>query len=416
MSVVGSQQRTILQLLLALQPFWRTDRNLPARIHTLLARNRSFGSRDRRLYRELVYTAIRYLPWIEPMLLDDGARAVRLIAWLATDAPATEQFRREVVGDLPACPDRVADKAELINHNEALQDLRPAGDRKLEPADLLPGWLSQQCPAAFSPEQITAIQARAPLWLRLNPASAQSAKAEFDQMQWPWRASSAIPTAVQLLTEVDVTRADGFNRGWFEVQDLGSQLLLASANVIPGESWLDACAGAGGKTLQLNALLGGTGTIDAYDIRRAALEELALRARRAHATNIHVLRAAPTKLYDGVLVDAPCTGSGTWRRAPHLKWTTTNAQVALAATTQRALLAQSAERVKGGGQLLYATCSINRDENDAVVEQFLGTDTRFVSEPPARSLDGIVRGGGLTFLPAQHDSDGFFIAAFCRVA
>ncbi|MEO6001512.1 MAG: RsmB/NOP family class I SAM-dependent RNA methyltransferase [Opitutus sp.] len=415
MSVVGSQQRTLLQLLLQLRPNWRTDRNLPARIQALLARNRSFGSRDRRLYRELVYTAIRYLPWIEPLLADDGERAVRLIAWLAADVPATAPFRRELVSDLPACPDHVIEKAELINRDDALKLFRPGGDGKLDAADLLPGWLSSQCPAAFLPDQMTALLTRAPLWLRLNRDTMELAKAEFDRLHWPSRVSAVLPTAVQLLNEVDVTRADGFNAGWFEVQDLGSQLLLASAKIEGGGCWLDACAGAGGKTLQLSALLGETGRIDAFDIRRAALDELEMRARRARATNINLLRAPPTKSYDGVLVDAPCTGSGTWRRAPHLKWSTTIAQVAAAAATQRMLLAQFAERVNVGGHLLYATCSINRDENEGVVEQFLATQPRFVSEPPARSFDGILRGGGLTFLPAQHDSDGFFIAAFRRV-
>jgi 16S rRNA (cytosine967-C5)-methyltransferase len=114
------------------------------------------------------------------------------------------------------------------------------------------------------------------------------------------------------------------------------------------------------------------------------------------------------------LVDAPCSGSGTWRRAPHLKWSTTLTRLAEAASLQRELIAEFSQRVRVGGRLLYATCSLNRSENEAVVAEFLSRHGHFVSDPLPRDFGGIVRGGGLTLLPALHNTDGFFIAAFRR--
>src|SRR5882724_1431662 len=115
MSVTGSQQQVFLRLLAALRPHWRSDVRLPARIQALLSRNRAFGSRDRRLYRELAYTALRYLPWIEPLLDRDPAQAVATIAWLAGDIPATQAFRADLAGAWPPCPPTVAEKAEIVS-------------------------------------------------------------------------------------------------------------------------------------------------------------------------------------------------------------------------------------------------------------------------------------------------------------
>ena len=259
-----------------------------------------------------------------------------------------------------------------------------------------------------------ALNSRAPLWLRIKKNALETVTAEFDQLGWRWQSSDVLPTALQVLDEVDVTSSRSFESGRVEVQDLGSQLLLESAGVAPATRWLDACAGAGGKTLQLAELLGDKGQVDAFDVRRAALAELELRARRAGSKSIKILPAVPTQDYDGVLVDAPCTGSGTWRRAPHLKWTTTIPQITDAALMQRTLLEQFSERVRLGGQLLYATCSLNHSENEHVVTHFLNTHRDFALEPPYNTFGGHVSTAGLAFLPALHNTDGFFIARLRR--
>lgn len=387
MSLAGNQQRIFLELLAALRSHWHRDRNLPARIQSLLAQRRSFGSRDRRLYRELCYTTLRFLPWIEPHLDRDPAEAVRRVAWLSADTAATAGFRAAFpVGD------------------------PPAGDR----AELLPAWFRAHCPEAFAPEQIDALLARAPLWLRFQTDAPQVVTAEFAALGWRFAASPVLLTALRLLDEVDVTQTRAYADGLIEIQDLGSQCVLESAAIAPGEHWLDACAGAGGKSLQLARLLGPVGHVDAHDVRPAALRELAARATRAGIGNISIFPHPPRAAYDGVLVDTPCSGSGTWRRAPHLKWVTHETDLAAAANRQRELVAGFSARVRPGGRLIYATCSLSRMENEDVVAAFLGAHPGFVAELPARDFGGIVRGGGVTFLPATHDTDGFFVAALRR--
>ena len=388
MSLAGSQQKILLRLLAALRPHWRRDQNLPARVQALFAANRSFGSRDRKLYRELIYTTLRFLPWIEPLLDSDPGRATQIAAWLAADLPATHAFRSAHCGDWPPCPPAVAAKAAQLGAS---------------PEALLPAWFARHCPAAASGANLDALHTRASRWLRLQTPDTARVLGEFARLGWPCRPAPVLPGALELLAEADVTKTAAWRDGLLEVQDLGSQLILGAADISHGERWLDACAGAGGKTLQLAALLGAEGHVDAYDIRPAALHELEVRAARAKVTRIAVLTAPVTGSYDGVLVDAPCTGCGTWRRAPHLKWTTSASDVAKAAERQTALLAEFGARVRPGGRLMYATCSLSRMENEEVVAAFLSAHSNFVADAPAR-----------TILPATHNTDGFFVGALRR--
>jgi 16S rRNA (cytosine967-C5)-methyltransferase len=426
MSVAGSQQRTILELLSQLRSHWRRDRNLPARIQSLLAHRRSFGSRDRRLYRELIYTTLRYLPWIEPHL--EGASselALQIVAWLAAESPATDYFRRALLNDWPPSSSPLAEKASVLTQLLAARFSNQAG--ALRPDDLLPAWFREHCPEAFAPPEIDALLRRAPLWLRLQTEDRAAVADEFAQLGWACAESKLLPNAWRLFSDVDVTKTDAFQRGVLEIQDLASQLVLASAGVSPGERWLDACAGAGGKTLQLSALLGREGAIDAHDIRAEALEELTARAKRAGIpvdrnkplpssvafAPIRVINTIEAE-YDGVLVDAPCSGSGTWRRAPHLKWTTTPADVESAAKLQSELLSRFSRHVRPQGRLIYATCSLSRKENEDVIAAFLRAQADFMAEAPARDFGGLSHGRGVTFLPASYDTDGFFVACLRR--
>ena len=182
-----------------------------------------------------------------------------------------------------------------------------------------------------------------------------------------------------------------------------------------GGRWLDACAGAGGKTLQLARLLGPAGRVDAFDVRAAALAELRHRARRGGFTTVHCLPQLPrTGDYDGVLVDAPCSGSGTWRRAPHLKWCTADDDIAAQTRRQQELLARFSQQLRPGGMLIYATCSLSRQENQEVARAFLAAHPAFGPVAPARAFDGVASEPGLTFLPARHNTDGFYVATFRR--
>lgn len=387
MSIAHSQRLTFLRLLAALRPHWRSDIALPARIQTALRAERGIGSRDRRLYRELLFTTLRHLPWLEHC--DDDTLVAR-VATLAADTRATHGFR------------------ETFAQADALAGL----DRTA----LLPDWFRAECPEAFEPTQLDALLTRAPLWLRLQTDKPDAVFADWTARQWQWQPSAVLQDAVQLIDEVDVTQTEPYERGQIEVQDLGSQLLLAAVAPVPGGRWLDACAGAGGKTLQLARLLGATGRIVAHDIRPAALAELQARARRAGVASQIETSTAPSGQFDGVLVDAPCSGSGTWRRAPHLKWVTTPATIARAAATQRALLDKFARHVRPGGQLVYATCSLCRQENEANVAHFLEAHPEFAPAPFEQTSGLTPQPLGLTIWPAAHNTDGFFVAHLRRHA
>jgi 16S rRNA (cytosine967-C5)-methyltransferase len=418
MNVAANQQRTFLRLIMQLRPHWRRDASLPARIQSLLASHRGFGSRDRRLYRELIYTTLRYLPWIEPLLDPQPEEAVRRVACLAADLPATKTFRAIFANGEP-----------------------PHGDK----TELLPAWFRPHCPEIFSGAELEAQLRRAPLWLRLQTSQQGELQVieEFESSGWSWKRSPILSSALELLTEADVTKTDAWRRGRIEIQDLGSQLILESVGAEPGGWWLDACAGAGGKSLQLARLLGPAAEIHAHDVRPEALDELRTRAARVgiacagidepsgaatlarganssvgtgdHAfARIGITLQAPQDTYDGVLVDAPCSGSGTWRRAPHLKWVTTPRQIEQAAEKQRGLLHRFSRNVQPGGRLVYATCSLSRIENEEVVAHFLTAHPEFVAVPFANTFGASAREGGLTFLPALHDTDGFFVASLRR--
>jgi 16S rRNA (cytosine967-C5)-methyltransferase len=381
MSIAVGQKRTFLRLLGQLRAYWRRDPALPARIHSLFAAHREFGSRDRRLYRELIYTTLRYLPWVEPLLDSQPEEAVRRVAWLSVDNPLTKSFRAAFATGDP-----------------------PMGDK----AELLPAWFRSHCAGIFSGAELDAQLRRAPLWLRLQTDQTGEARVleEFAAHEWQWRNSPVLPTALELLTEADVTKTEAWREGQIEVQDLGSQLILASVGVAPGGRWLDACAGAGGKTLQLAQLLGPAGQVDAFDIRPGALTELERRAQRARRAFSHplvdkglapirVLQSSVRETYEGVLIDAPCSGSGTWRRAPHLKWVTTPAQIDRAAETQLGLLDEFRQRVQPGGRLVYVTCSLSSRENENVMTEFLAKHDDFMPEPFASTFGASPRGAGL---------------------
>ena len=389
MSLAGSQAQTFLRLVEHLRGRWRTDPALPRQIQALVTSQRAFGSRDRRLYRELIYTTLRYLPWVEPLLETDAEAAVRLVASVAADTPATRAFRAEYAAAVP-----------------------PPGDK----AELLPAWFREHCPEIFNGDELETQLRRAPLWLRLQTdlGGRAAVLAEFEARGWRWQASTLLPEAIQIQDEVDVTQTDAWKAGRIEVQDLGSQLVLETIGIHRGERWLDACAGAGGKSLQLARLLGPEGLVDAYDIRAAALDELALRARRADIRTIRITHEPPAGAYAGVLVDAPCSGSGTWRRSPHLKWTTTPALVEARAALQLRLLTQFSHCVKPGGNLVYATCSLSHRENEDVVAAFLQQHREFEPAPFVRTFGLTPRGAGLMILPSRYDTDGFFVASLRR--
>ena len=218
-----------------------------------------------------------------------------------------------------------------------------------------------------------------------------------------------------------------FIDGSFEVQDEGSQLLGYLVQPRRGELVVDFCAGAGGKTLQLGAMMRSTGRLYAFDVSERRLAKLKPRMARAGLSNVHPVliaheRDAKVKRLAGkadrVLVDAPCSGLGTLRRNPDLKWRQSPESVAEMTLKQQAILEAASTLVKPGGRLVYATCSLLADENDAVVDTFLAAHPDFVLVPAQALLaeQGVALecGERLRLLPHLHDTDGFFAAVLER--
>jgi 16S rRNA (cytosine967-C5)-methyltransferase len=406
-SIAQNQQRQFLGFVAMLRPHVRRDSSLPRRIKELLARQRAIGSRDRRLYRELIYTWLRFLPWIDPLLDRDPATAAKITAWLAPHLKPTEAYRTAHCADWPAVPATLAEKASVLG-------LQVSGF-KFQLPDLLPSWFREHCPAAFEPPHLDALNSRASVWVRLQCNDHALVLDEFRAKHWTWETAADFPDALGLPPNAEVAGTDAYRRGFIEIQDLGSQLVLATAPISPGGRWLDACAGAGGKTLQLARQLGPAGHVDATDIRPAILEELRDRAQRARLPNVRIT-TDPGVTYDGVLVDAPCSGSGTWRRQPHLKWYLKPETIASFTQTQREILSSHAPRVKPGGLLIYATCSLSHHENHDVTAAFLQQHPGFRPEPASDTHGGTFDGLGTSLLPGTRNTDGFYAAILRRIA
>jgi len=419
-NIAANQQRLFLAFLSELRPHLRKDSSLPRRIKEIFARHRAIGSRDRKLYRELVYTALRFLPWIEPLLDGDPATAAKITAWLAPELKPTSHYRAALCADWPPVPDRLAEKAASLStmvgpdrragRSESVPS-SPLPAPSFSPTALLPAWFREHCPAAFESPHLDAINSRANVWVRIQCLDRNLVLDEFRAQRWDFTIAPDFPDALCLPPNAEVAASDAYRRGFVEIQDLGSQMVLA--HVAPAGRWLDACAGAGGKTLQLARLLGSTGHVDATDIRLEILEELRDRAQRARLTNVRITNI-PGNAYDGVLVDAPCSGSGTWRRQPHLKWYVKPETIAAFTKTQLGILTANAPRVKPGGLLVYATCSLSHHENHDVVAAFLKMHPHFKAEAPAQNHGGEFDSLGTTLLPGTRNTDGFYVALLRR--
>jgi 16S rRNA (cytosine967-C5)-methyltransferase len=239
------------------------------------------------------------------------------------------------------------------------------------------------------------------------------------------------PDAVVLARRANVFRTRAFREGDFEVQDEGSQLVSRVCEAKPGMVVIDGCAGAGGKTLHLSALMEGRGTLYAFDTSRRRLEDLRERARRAGAHNLRVQAVDDRRgvlhrerlrgTADVVLVDAPCSGTGVLRRNPDTSWRLTPGDVERMRGQQAQILEDHAPLVKPGGRLVYATCSLLSSENEGTVEAFLGSHPEFTMRRADEILEsqGIrVPGVGdvLSLDPLRHGTDGFYAAVLVRAA
>lgn len=293
-----------------------------------------------------------------------------------------------------------------------------------------PDWIEASMARAFGQDRVAEGQAfaeRAPVDLRVNTLKSDAYDV-FKALE-PMGAEPAgdLPNALRVPAPAAAERAaavevhPAFAMGWFEVQDLGSQMAAACAGDITGRQVLDYCAGGGGKTLALAAAMANTGRIYAYDADARRMTDIIPRATRAGVTNLELrtpLNKEPLagleEAMDLVFVDAPCTGSGTWRRHPDAKWRLSPDSLQRRLNEQRKVLDQASVFVRPGGRLIYVTCSIFAEENEDQLAAFLERNAAFKARKLDVFPDHLTPQGCLRLTPRKAGTDGFFAALLER--
>lgn len=357
------------------------------------AARRFAGSKDRRAIRGLVYDAIRLCGE-----LPESGRAA-MIALAAARPDLAALFDGSQYGPPP------------IGEAE-----RPA------PIGVAPAWLVQALEASgLDSAECKALLDRAPLDIRVNllKTTVEAVAAEI-QGATPL---AFVPAGLRLDTDAPVEGTPAYADGRFEVQDGGSQLVSHLAGAKPGMAVIDLCAGGGGKTLALAASMQGQGSVLACDIDRPRLSRLAPRAARAGVTIATTRLLKPGQEQpmledwraraDLVVIDAPCSGTGTWRRNPEARWRLTPQLLDHYVATQARLMEVGAALVRPGGALVYITCSLLDAEGAGQVDRFLAAHGEWNALPVAAAI-GTPRGNGLRLTPHRDSTDGFFVAKMVR--
>lgn len=313
---------------------------------------------------------------------------------------------------------------------------------KIDPASLplrirtnLPDWIVAALAARFPPEELAQLTAAlnypAPLDLRVNPmkANREQVLAALREAGIEADATPYAPLGIRVRGKPALTKLKVFEDGWIEVQDEGSQLLCGLVAPRRGEMIVDFCAGAGGKTLALGGAMRSSGRLYAFDVSERRLGKLKPRLARSGLSNVHPvlidsehdakIKRLAGKI-DRVLVDAPCSGLGTLRRNPDLKWRQSEAALAELTLKQASILASAARLVKVGGRLVYATCSVLPAENELIIDAFLAEHPGFALVPAgdafAEQRIELDMGDYLSLWPHRHGTDGFFAAVLERRA
>lgn len=282
----------------------------------------------------------------------------------------------------------------------------------------VPAWIGKEL--KISPVFARSLQTEPRLWLRTKTGRAE--EVAFGLGDCAKLGVGQLANTLRYSGRQDLFRTELFAQGAFELQDVGSQAVGLVCAPEKGSTWWDCCAGEGGKTLHLSDLMGNTGLIWASDRAEWRLRKLKKRAARAQVFNYRLApwdggERLPTKtLFDGVLVDAPCSGTGTWQRNPHARWTTTPHDLAELGTVQSELLAHAARAVKKGGRLVYAVCTLTRSETTAVVNRFEQGAPGFEPVPLANPLvPGSAPAPHLWLWPQNINGNGMFVAVWKRV-
>ena len=390
-------------------------------------RSRFAGAKDRAWVSGLVLDALRRKRSLAWRMGEEGPRALALgVLGLSWSWPL--ERIAEAAGDEPHGPGPLTE-AEI-------QALTAPRDLAQAPAAVrgdYPDWLDGSLQRVFgdgAAEEATALAERAPVDLRVNLLKTDPERALKALSPLAAQPAGVLPTALRIAAPDPSARGGAveaipqFFKGWFEVQDLGSQIAAACAGEVKGKQVLDLCAGGGGKTLALAAAMGNTGQIYAYDADARRLTDTVRRGDRAGVRNLQVrspIQPDPLKGLEGrmdlVFVDAPCSGSGSWRRHPDTKWRLTPEALSRRLADQDAVLDLGSGFVKPGGRLVYVTCSVLPEEDEDRVAAFLERHEGFARRPAVEQPELVERltpEGYLRLTPRTSATDGFFVAVLER--
>ena len=388
--------------------------------------HRGFGPRERATMAETVYTVLRKKQMFDHFAPSGSGPRERRLAILGFYGPG--DFLRSALSDQEIA---WLDQCEKIKPEDLMERHRHN----------LPDWLVQPLKDQLGDEfwpLVESFNKGAGLDLRVNDFKAKRADV---QKELAALGIKALPTpfspwGLRIAGKPALSKMEAFKRGDFEVQDEGSQLLAMLLDAKRGEMVVDFCAGAGGKTLAIGAAMRSTGRLYAFDTSAGRLDAFKSRLARSGLSNVHPAAIAHERddrvkrlsgKIDRVLVDAPCTGMGTLRRNPDLKWRQTQVAVDEMTVKQTAILQSAARLVKPGGRLVYATCSVLPQENEAIAKAFSELNVDFEPLDVGDVLTGLKVGGaaglcsggdsGLRYLrlwPHRHQTDGFFAAVWQR--
>ena len=367
-------------LKLATQIISKSDREHPADsvLRTELKKQAGVSRSEGREISEAVFTYFRWFGWLDPKKP------------LAGNIFIAQQLDEKFVRD----PQRFSDD-ELA-------------------ARAIPAWAKEY--VDVSPDWLRALQRDPKLWLRSKRG--QAARLAETLGSASVEEGTLLTDALRYRGPEDLFRTPEFQNGDFELQDISSQAVGIICDPKPGETWWDACAGEGGKLLHLSELMGNKGLIWASDRAEWRLKRLKQRTARAKVFNYRAAlwdggKKLPTKTkFDGVLVDAPCSGIGTWHRNPQARWTSSARDVTELAAIQRELLSRVADSVKPGGKLIYSVCTVSCDETTGVAEYFQNERTDFEPLEMRNPFKPDTSAHQLWFWPQTSGGNGMFVAAW----
>lgn len=397
---------------------------------------RYIGSKDRQWIAQAVWRVLRRKARLDWLLASVGADPIdarsRVLADLVVEGgeiPAVEMFQGPHAATPPDAQDRRV--MEMLHKQSLFHRDMPAWVKSE-----FPEWLLPRLQQVFKDDlarEMGAMREEAPLDLRVNTLKATRSRA-IDALAV--QGIPAIPTphsplGLRLAKRVALVQVEAWRSGLVEVQDEGSQLVALLVDAKPGMAVVDYCSGAGGKTLALAADMENSGRLIACDVAEWRVDRASDRLRRAGVHNVtrRVIGGESDKwikrnaaLFDRVLVDAPCSGSGTWRRNPDAKWSFTPKDLEEITASQSVILKSAARLTKPGGRLIYATCSVLEEENEAQIGKFLAANPDFALVPVgdvwAHRADTPcpVSTPMLRLSPYAHGTDGFFCAVMEKAA